>query len=197
MNFAYSYLIPFFLFLTAEDDPVIIAAIEQDLEFRTKFGGFDEERRRKEHEEFLRLEGDDSDEDDGNDDEETAAADAEAKRKAQESDDEFAKWEKHQIRKAVSTQKVKQMRQENYAFNNEAPPPETVEDGEEDMDIEIIEEPFELKGGNVPSCSQKSLTEIMEKLRKRVQDKQEFIDSQKSELQRKEANVAENFTLIS
>uniref|UniRef100_A0A914QZ45 Uncharacterized protein n=1 Tax=Panagrolaimus davidi TaxID=227884 RepID=A0A914QZ45_9BILA len=262
---------------TVEDDPVIIAAIEQDLELRTKFGGFDgipdakavyeakkrreqmrrdgtksklqnndsgfiplstnttklekvahsrlvredendmsdedgenaqqfyssksllmseEERRRKEQEEFLQLEGDDSDEDNGNDDEETAAANAEAKRRAQESDDEFAEWEKHQIRKAVSTQKVKQMRQENYAINNEAPP-ETVEDGEEDMDIEIIDEPIGLKGGNVPSCSQTSLTEIMEKLRKRVQDKQEFIDSQKSELLRKEANVAENITLIS
>uniref|UniRef100_A0A914YYG9 GCF C-terminal domain-containing protein n=1 Tax=Panagrolaimus superbus TaxID=310955 RepID=A0A914YYG9_9BILA len=261
-----------------EDDPIIIAAIEQDLETRSKFGGFDdipdakavyeakkrreqmrrdgtksklqngggdngyialstgttktiekvahsrliredendmsdedgenaqefysskslliseEERRRKEQEEFLRLEGDSDDDEDGD---ETAAADEEAKRRAQESDDEFAEWEKHQIRKAVSTQKVKQMRQENYAINNE-PPPEVInlEDGEEDMDIEIIDAPVGLKGGNVPSCSQTSLTDIMEKLRKRVQDKQEFIDSQKAELQRKEANVEENVTLI-
>lgn len=103
----------------------------------------EEERRRKEQEEFLRVEGE-SDEEEGDG---TASADEEAQKRAQESDEEFAEWENHQIGKAVSSHKVKQMKRENYAVTNEVPPEViNLEDGEEDMDIEIVEEPSGFKG---------------------------------------------------
>ena len=116
----------------------------------------EEERRRQEQEELMRTEG-------GSEDEEEDV-DEEARRRAQESDEEFAEWEKHQIRKGVSSQKVRELQKESYAVTNEKPPPENdVITLDEDMDIEIIEDtPAVVK--SIPSISQMKLTDIIGKM---------------------------------
>uniref|UniRef100_A0AC34QP40 Uncharacterized protein n=2 Tax=Panagrolaimus sp. JU765 TaxID=591449 RepID=A0AC34QP40_9BILA len=118
----------------------------------------EEERRKREQEEFLRIEGDSE--------EEEEESDTEAKRKAKESDDEFAEWEKHQIQKAVSSRKVRQIQRETLAVTNEQQiTPETVDlaDLEEDMDIEVIETLPVIK--NLPDVSQMKLADITGKIK--------------------------------
>ncbi|KAE9554107.1 hypothetical protein FO519_002696 [Halicephalobus sp. NKZ332] len=149
----------------------------------------EEERRRQEQEQLLGIDGE-SEED------EEKEMDEEARKRAQESDEEFAEWERHQIRKGVSSQKVKQLQRETYAVTNEKPPPETdVITLDEDMDIEIIDDiPAVVK--NIPSASQLKLADIIGKIEIRIEDKQNFISAQQYDVERKENTVEDNTKAI-
>ncbi|KAH7722015.1 SNARE domain containing protein [Aphelenchoides avenae] len=156
----------------------------------------EEERRRNDQLEALRIEQGDSDMEDGN----------------QSDEDELARWEREQIRKGVSSQKVNQLHDElnatsltyrGHGYDPKAPGNgtigyATVEDV--DMDVEIVEpaisRPSFLKADGTLAGGNVSLESVVDTLRLRLIAKQEHINADEASLERITSNLSENQTNI-
>uniref|UniRef100_F1KUT3 GC-rich sequence DNA-binding factor 1 n=1 Tax=Ascaris suum TaxID=6253 RepID=F1KUT3_ASCSU len=146
----------------------------------------EEERRRSEHSQFLAIEqGDEENE---------------------HSDEELSRWESEQMKKGVSSYKVELLERERKRMaemmrammvggaytapdENNEPQPMDVE-----MDIDMdIREPEVTHAGQVSGkTSNVTLDGILSKLRLRIKDREEALNTREAELEKVERNIAEN-----